>query len=214
MKKITLFLASSKELKPERQRFELEIYRKCKAWFEHGIFLHLDIWEDLSARMSATGLQNEYNQKIKAADLFVLLAYTKVGMYTAQEFEEAFGQFQSKQKPFIFTYFKTVEGVATDPSLEAFHQKLKALKHFYSSFRDADDLWNQFNKELDRLKLDGFTEFRHPGAGNMTSFVEGGQNVVIQGVNDSTVTVQTGSVIQQNAEKIYNIQKIDKADFS
>lgn len=213
MKKITLFLASSKELKPERERFELEIYRKCKAWFERGVFLHLDIWEDLSARMSATGSQSEYNKKIKAADLFVLLAYTKVGMYTAQEFEEAFGQFQSKQKPFIFTYFKTVEGVATDPSLEAFHQKLKELKHFYSPFKDADDLWNQFNKELDRLELEGFTEFRHPGAGNMAS-VEGDRNVVIQDVNNSAITIQSGPVTQQNAEKIYNIEQIDKADFS
>ena len=56
MKKITLFLASSAELKPEREQFEIEIYRKCKAWFDRDIFLHLDVWEDLSARMAAEGL--------------------------------------------------------------------------------------------------------------------------------------------------------------
>lgn len=213
MKKITLFLASSKELQPERERFELEIYRKCKAWYERGIFLHLDVWEDLSARMAAGGSQSEYNKKVQSADLFILLAYTKVGMYTAEEFETAFGQFQSTHKPFIFTYFKTPDGVVTDPSLEAFHQKLLELKHFYSPFQDANDLWNQFNKELDRLEMDGFTEFRHVGAGN-TATVTGDNNIVLHGSNNNNISIQTGNTTQQQAEKIYNIEKIDKADFS
>lgn len=213
MQKITLFLASSKELQPERERFELEIYRKCKAWFDRGVFLYLNVWEDLTARMAAGGSQSAYNEHVKSADLFVLLAYTKVGMYTAEEFEKAFGQFQSTQKPFIFTYFKAPDGLPVDSSLEVFHQKLKELKHFYSPFRDADDLWNQFNKELDRLELEGFAEFRHAGAGNLAN-VTGDGNILIQGPIGSTVTVQTGPSIQQQAERIYNIDKIDKADFS
>ena len=159
MKKITLFLASSAELKPEREHFEIEIYRKCKVWFDRGLFLHLDIWEDLSARMAADGSQSEYNKKVQAADLFILLVYSKVGMYTSEEFEKAFGQFKATQKPFIFTYFKTPDGIVTDPSLAEFHQKLKDLKHFYCPFKDAYDLWNQFNKELERLEADEFAAF-------------------------------------------------------
>ena len=46
MQKVNLFLASSLELKADREQFEIFIYRKCKAWFDLGIFLHLDIWED------------------------------------------------------------------------------------------------------------------------------------------------------------------------
>jgi hypothetical protein len=122
MKKTKLFLASSKELKPEREQFELEIYRKCKAWFDKDIFLHLDIWEDLSARMSVDGSQAEYNKYVQAADLFVLLAHNKVGMYTAAEFETAFGQFESTKKPFIFTYFKT-DPASPDASLDQFKHK-------------------------------------------------------------------------------------------
>lgn len=160
MTKIKIFLASSKELQPEREHFEQEIYRKCKAWFDRGIFLHLDMWEDLSARMSLAGSQSEYNQYVKAADLFVLLVHSKVGMYTAEEFDTAFGQFQSTKKPFIFTYFKTPDGVTVDASLAEFHQKLKELNHFYSPFKDENDLWVQFNKELDRLETNGFTEFK------------------------------------------------------
>jgi hypothetical protein len=56
MRKIKLFLASSSELKADREQFEIFIYRKCKAWFERGIFLHLDIWEDfLDAMSTITG---------------------------------------------------------------------------------------------------------------------------------------------------------------
>ena len=44
MKKIKIFLASSNELNPEREKFEIEIYRKCKAWNDKGVFLHLDIF--------------------------------------------------------------------------------------------------------------------------------------------------------------------------
>lgn len=190
MKKIKIFLASSNKLKPEREHFELEIYRKCKSWFDKGIFLHLDIWEDLSARMSNTRSQDEYNKFVRSTDLFVLLAYSKVGMYTDEEFEKAFGQFQSTQKPFIFTYFKTPKGIVPETSLKDFHQKLKDLGHFYCQFTDSNDLWNQFNKELDRLEADTFkaNKWVNSKSGERTN--------------------------NQQAEKIYNIKKIDKASFS
>ena len=191
MKKIKIFLASSNELKPEREQFEIEIYRKCKAWFDKGIFLHLDIWEDLSARMAPGGSQSEYNKFVQSADLFVLLAYTKVGMYTAEEFEKAFGQFKAAQKPFIFTYFKTPGGAATDASLADFQQKLKDLKHFYCPFKDANDLWNQFNKELERLETADFKEFKweenRVGGRNIT---QGDKSVYVEKGDNLTFNIQ------------------------
>ncbi len=191
MQKIKIFLASSNELKTERDQFEIQIYRKTKAWFDNGVFLDLNIWEDMSARMSVTGSQSEYDKFVKDADLFVFLAYTKVGMYTAEEFENAFGQFNSTKKPFIYTYFKTPpDNVTVDDSLPVFKKKLSDLKHFYSNFNDFNDLWNQFNKELDRLEADGFTENKRPDDEK----------------GDTTIT--------QTAEKIYNIDKIDTANFS
>jgi len=155
MKKIKIFLASSNELAEERRRFEIDTYRKTKAWFDDGIFLHLDIWEDLTARMSQTRSQDDYNKKIDESDIFVLLAYTKVGMYTAEEFETAFGAFKETKKPFIFTYFKQTNG-KTEPSLQAFQEKLKALEHFYESYQDFDGLWKKFNIELERLAKEDF----------------------------------------------------------
>lgn len=155
MKKIKIFLASSNELISDRENFEREISRKNQLWINKGVHLKLEIWEDLSARMSSTRSQDEYNIKIKEADLFVLLAYSKVGMYTEEEFETAFGSFQKTKKPFIFTYFKDIK-TEKDDSLEAFKTKLNALGHFYASYSGFDSLWNQFNKELDRVLLDDF----------------------------------------------------------
>jgi len=145
MRKIKIFLASSNELKAEREKFEIEVYRKCKAWFDQSIFLHLDIWEDLSARMSETRSQDEYNKNIVGADLFVLLAYSKVGMYTAEEFDRAFGAFKNTQKRFIFTYFKKTDG-ETQPSLQNFKDRLSGLGHFYANYIDFNDLWYQLIK--------------------------------------------------------------------
>jgi hypothetical protein len=155
MKTIKIFLASSNELKRDREQFEIEINRKNKAWHKKGIFLHLEIWEDLSSRMSSTRSQDEYNKKIKESDIFVLLACNKVGMYTAEEFDTAFGAFKATSKPFIFTWFKNPT-TSTEPSLQEFKEKLAALGHFYSTYTNSDDLWNQFNKELERLELAEF----------------------------------------------------------
>ena len=74
--------------------------------------------------------------------------------------------------------------------LAAFHQKLEDLGHFYCQFANSNDLWNQFNKELDRLETDAFkaNKWRNAQSGERT--------------------------YNQQAEKIYNIGKIDKASFS
>ena len=212
MKKIKIFLASSKELKDDRNLFEIEIYRKCKTWFEKNIFLHLEIWEDLSARMSVTGSQSEYDKFVQDSDLFILLALTKVGRYTDEEFETAFGKFKSDKKPFIFTYFKETND-PVDESLNNFKKKLQDLGHFYSPYKDSNDLWNQFNKELERLEEAKFEKNDFKAAANTSSII-GNSNINIQGGSGNQINIQTGDTTHQQAEKIYNIDKIDNADFS
>ena len=53
-----------------------------------------------------------------------------------------------------------------------------------------------------------------PAAGKHNQLtVTGNNNIAIQDVQGSDIKIQTGGKVQ-NAEKIYNIEKIDKADFS
>ncbi len=119
-----------------------------------------------------------------------LLKFQSRHVHCSRNFKNAIGQFQSTKKPFIYTYFKTPPPDNADPSLAAFEAKLKELKHFYAGFNNFDDLWNQFNKELERLEADGFTENKRP---------------------DNETPAKT---INQTADKIYNIEKIDTANFS
>jgi hypothetical protein len=152
MRRIKIFLASSSELKADRESFEIEINRKNKLLAEKEIFLHLDIWEDLSAKMSLTRSQDEYNKKIGAVDLFVLLAWNKVGKFTEEEFDVACDVFRVKKKLKIFIWFKEPPQAA-EPSLDLFKKKLKDAEHFPAFYKDAADLWVQFNKELNRIDL-------------------------------------------------------------
>ncbi len=164
MKTIKIFLASSAELKHDREQFELFINRKNKQWVARGLFLHLVVWEDFLDALSQTRLQDEYNQAIRNCDLFVMLFFTKVGKYTEEEFETAFGQFKQTNKPFIFTYFKDAE-VNTGSlnrrdvlSLLNFQEKLDQLGHFYTRYKSTEDLLHQFGNQLDKLADTGFLE--------------------------------------------------------
>ena len=161
-----IFLASSSELQEDRKEFEIFIHRKNKEWVEKGVFLKLIVWEDFLDAVAKTRLQDEYNQAIRESDVFVMLFFTKVGKYTAEEFETAFGQFQATRKPFIFTYFKDAPistGSANQKdlmSLWAFQEKLNALGHFQTVYKNTEGLLLHFNQQLDKLVASGFIEFK------------------------------------------------------
>lgn len=165
MNKKKIFLASSAELVDDRRQFEIFISRKNKAWVEKGVFLELVIWEDFLDAVSRTSLQDEYNRAIRDCDLFVMLFFTKVGKYTEEEFETAFGQFKATNKPFIFTYFKDAPistGALDDHvlSLLQFKKKLGTLGHFYTVYKNVEDLQLKFGQQLDKLADSGFIEFK------------------------------------------------------
>jgi hypothetical protein len=160
-----LFLASSSELKEDRQQFEIYIGRKNKELINKGIFIDLIIWEDFLDAVAKTRLQDEYNQAIRDCDIFVMLFFTKVGKYTEEEFETAFGQFKATSKPFIFTYFKDPAISTADLnddllSLLEFKKKLGGLGHFFTVYKNIEELQLKFNQQLDKLVANGFIELK------------------------------------------------------
>jgi len=162
---IKIFLASSSELRDDRRDFEIFIGRKNKDWVAKGVFLHLVIWEDFFDAVSKTRLQDEYNKAIRECDVFVMLFFSKVGQYTEEEFEAAFGQFKATNKPFIFTYFRDGGGPAGGDaaSVSAFKDKLGQLGHFYTRYGNSDRLAHHFSDQLDKLAAAGFIEFTPAG---------------------------------------------------
>lgn len=163
MEIIKIFLASSSELKDDREQFEIFINRKNKEWVSNNIFLHLNIWEDFIDAMSQTRLQDEYNKTITECDIFIMLFFTKVGRHTKEEFTTAFGQFKETNKPLIYTYFKDTEIRSSDinkdfNSVLQFKKRLEKLGHFYSTYQNIADLKLQITNQLTKLYPNRFNE--------------------------------------------------------
>jgi hypothetical protein len=151
-----IFLASSEELREDRIAFELMIGQLNQEWVPRDTFFHLVVWENFIDAMSKEGLQHEYNKAIQGCDMFVLLFFTKVGRYTAEEFETAFGAFHAGNKPLIYTYFKDALILTGDidesiVSLLKFKNELGALNHYYTRYRSTEELKWLFSRQLDKL---------------------------------------------------------------
>ncbi len=121
-----------------------------------NVFLNLEIWEDFLDNMSQTRLQDEYNKVIEGCDVFVMLYFSKIGKYTAEEFETAFKQFKETNNPKIYTYFKKGNIQSTEmnlddlTSLKTFQKKLKDLGHFQTIFENDAQLHGHFKDQLER----------------------------------------------------------------
>lgn len=192
MPPLKVFLASSNELKADRDAFEILINRRNKAWHSRGVFLELLIWDDFLDAVSPTRKQADYNQAIRGCDLFVLLVATKVGRYTEEEFDTAIGQFQATRRPFVFTYFRQLparRAAAAAPSLQAFKDKLDRLGHFYTVYANVDALKAHFSQQLDKLADTGFVQLQRDGDGPAISVGPGG--IAVGGNN--TGALSTGA---------------------
>lgn len=200
-----IFLASSAELKADREAFRTLLGQKNDDWVARGVYLQLVVWEDFLDAMDKTRLQDRYNEAIRDCDIFVMLFCSKVGMYTAEEFEIAFKQFQSTTRPFIFTYFKQAE-VSTAPenrqnllSLLGFQEKLKSLGHFQTVYKNTEDLQWQFWRQLDKLAASGFIELKPDDADSAAAPAHLTQRAEVQGSGaiaqgERAVAVGAGSV--------------------
>src|SRR5215469_9700421 len=105
---IRLFLASSSELREDRDEFDLYFRRYNDQLTKKGIYLEIVRWEHFLDAISETRLQDEYNKAVRDCDIFVSLFFTKAGKFTEEEFDVALGVFKKKGKPRIFTAFKSL----------------------------------------------------------------------------------------------------------
>ena len=158
---IKIFLASSSELREDRDAFELHFLRKNKDFRCQGFEVEVIRWETSLDAMSETRLQEDYNEKVRKCDIFVSLFKTKIGMYTYEEFEVAHTTFKNFGKPLIYTYFMQSHGpydirMQKDlNSLWDFQKKLKDLGHYPTHYNSIEDLKLQFQQQLDKLIDEG-----------------------------------------------------------
>ncbi len=207
-----IFLASSNELKADRDQFEIAIARKNERWIDKGVVLQPVRWENFLDAVSQTRLQDEYNRAIRDCDIFVMLFHTKVGPYTEEEFETAHAQFKATGKPQLYTYLNTAPGGPEQPSLTAFKSKLRAIGHFFTPYDNTDALLRHFNDQLDILAANGYIEFQPESEANGDATSQatltgngainqgsgtaiGAGGVYVGGANSGTIN--TGTLIQR-----------------
>jgi len=165
MNNIKIFLASSAELKTDRDQFEIFINRKNKDWVNKGAHLELVIWEDFLDCISKTRLQDEYDKAIHECDIFILLFSTKVGKYTEEEFQTAYDLFLETGNPKIYTYCKEQINNQDSPdpqdqkSVINFQKKLQELGHFQTNCQNTQDFLLHFTQQLDKLVATGVIKF-------------------------------------------------------
>ena len=156
-----IFLASSEELKEDRDEFELYFRQQNDKLRKKGIYLEVIRWENFLDAMSETSLQDEYNKEVRACDIFVSLFYKKAGSFTNKEFDVAHENFLTHGRPLIYTFFRKASipiDDSIDPdvqSLMSFKKKLKKLRHFYTVYDGSNDLKLQFKDQLEILQDDG-----------------------------------------------------------
>jgi hypothetical protein len=155
---IRIFLASSSELREDRDEFDSHFRRENDRLIEQGLYLKILRWEYFLDAVSHTRLQDEYNKSIRDCDIFVCLFFTKTGKFTEEEFDVAFKKFKENDRPQIFTFFKKgsveIDSLSGDDvkSLRAFQKKLTDLGHFWTSYKNVEDLKLRFLDQMERLK--------------------------------------------------------------
>lgn len=156
MKTSKIFLASSSELKEDRDAFRIFLSVENDRLHKKGVYLEQVQWEYFLDAISDTRLQDEYNNALKACDIVVNLFFTRAGKYTQEEFDAALKSFRETGKPQIYTYFKEGqvnmseinEGIL---SLLNFKKHLQEIGHFPTMYKNIDDLKYQFKLQLEKL---------------------------------------------------------------
>ena len=155
--RIRIFLASSAELREDRDAFDLYLRQRNDRLLEKKRYLEIVRWENFLDAMSETRLQDDSNKAIRGCDIFVCLFFTKTGKFTAEEFDVAHRQFQDSGKPRIYTYFKNADiktGSARKGDLNSlwdFQKKLNELGHFHTTYDNIEHLKRHFGDQLDKM---------------------------------------------------------------
>jgi len=157
-KTVRIFLASSSELREDRDSFDLYFRQQNDRLLKEGIYLKIVRWENFLDAMSNIRKQDDYNEKIRECDLFVSLFKTKTGKFTEEEFDVAHQTFKDTGKPLIYTWFKQASVSTTQScrddllSLWNFQKKLGDLGHYHTEYESVADLQKQFRDQLDKLR--------------------------------------------------------------
>ncbi len=150
MKTIKIFLASSEELKDDREAFGNLVRRLDDIYEKRGVRLKLFEWEDYDAAYNDRRKQDEYNEKVRASDLFLAVFHTVAGKFTIEEFDVATEEFGKRGFPKSYVYCKDLkDGEVESEELKQFKKRLfDELGHYWSRYANRDTMQLHFVMQL------------------------------------------------------------------
>ena len=154
---IKVFIGSSAELNEDKQVFADYFSGKNKIYHDRGIYFDQRTWMDFSSSLNEGRLQDRYNAYIRNCDIAIFLFHTRLGQYTKEELETAYGCFLKSRstRPRIFVFFK--EDGIEDDSLKDFKSYCEnRLGHFCDVYTSHDDLIAKFDRQLQILENERF----------------------------------------------------------
>ncbi len=150
MKTIRIFLASSEELENDRNAFGNLIRKLNKTYQMRGIELDLFEWEDYDAAYNDRRKQDEYNEKVRASDMFLAVFHIKAGRFTCEEFDVAIEEFRRRGLPKSYVYCKDLKDDEVESQeLKEFKERLcNELGHYWSRYSNRDTMQLHFVMQL------------------------------------------------------------------
>ena len=144
MSTIKIFLASSDELKPEREMMASLANSLNTVLEQQGVHVIVVEWENLDASMGIHHKQDDYNEKLRDCEMCLVLYWTKFGMYTKTELDIAYKELQAGNNPRkLYVYFKN--GAEPTEELKEFRDSFPTrYGHFFTPFENFDTLKAHF----------------------------------------------------------------------
>lgn len=152
MKNITVFLASSDELKNDRNSFHSLVASLDEIFEPRGYRIRCRRWEDFSAFCTGSRTQDDYNRIVRASDICICMFHRKAGEYTIEEFNQALDEYVKNQShPKTFVYIRAlIEGEMEDEALKRFKEDLfDRVGHYWCNYATDDAMKLHFVMQLE-----------------------------------------------------------------
>ncbi|QVJ81661.1 Tfp pilus assembly protein PilF [Prevotella sp. khp1] len=157
MKTIKIFLASSEELSPEREKMADLVLHLNKLFKGRGIELDLEKWEYLDASMSGKRKQDEYNDVLHQCDICMVLFWRRFGSYTGEELDVAYKSMLDGGNPQkIYVFFKNPNSEDVSQEVRDFITEYEKRYggHFFCKFHTVDTMKLEFLLQLENYQKD------------------------------------------------------------
>ena len=154
MKTITIFLASSEELKNDRNSLQAFISTLDNIYEERGVRIKCRRWEDFPRYFTNCRTQDVYTEKVRSSDVVICMFHKKAGKYTIEEFENAIDEYRKNGKrPCTYVCMRNLnDGDIEEHALTVFKHNLDNYKgHFWCNYASDDELRHILAVQLDLI---------------------------------------------------------------